>query len=87
MVGIGISFLAVLFSFTLIGTSYAQVSEQTTISGDLENNPIAQEILQKIEKSKRWIENIQQRNAENLEKQKSSNQAIKQLREIIHLKP
>lgn len=70
MVGIGIAVLAMVFSFSLIGISYAQVSEQTTISGDLENNPVAQEILQKIEKSKRWIENIQKRDAENLEKQK-----------------
>ena len=70
MVGIGLGILAIVFSVALIGTSYAQVSEQTTLSGDLENNPTAQEILKKIEKSKRWIENIQKRNAENLEKQK-----------------
>ena len=73
MVGTAIiTVLAMVFSFTLIGTSssYAQVSEQTTISGDLENDPIAQEILKKIEKSKRWIENIQKQDAENLEEQR-----------------
>jgi len=44
--------------------------EQTTLSGDLQNNPVAQDILEKIEKSKRWIEKLQQRNFEATEKQK-----------------
>ncbi len=37
--------------------------------GDLKNNPMAQEILEKIEKSKRCIEKLQQRNFETLEKE------------------
>ena len=45
-------------------------SSQVTINQDIQNNPLAQEILKKIEQSKRWIEQIQQRNIENLEKQK-----------------
>ena len=44
--------------------------EQTTLSGDLENNPVAQDILEKIEKSKRWIETLQQKNFETTQKQK-----------------
>ena len=55
-----------------IGTVFAQPinSPQVTINQDIQNNPLAQEILKKIEQSKRWIEQIQQRTAENLEKQK-----------------
>ena len=43
--------------------------EQNTISEDLENNPIAQDILEKIEQTKKWIEDLEQRNYEQLEKQ------------------
>lgn len=69
MVGIGIAVLAVAFSMIFLNIAYAQ-TEQTTLSGDLTNNPTAQDILEKIEKSKRWIENIQKINTKNLEKQK-----------------
>ena len=67
MVGVGLAVLAVVFFMIFVNTAYAQ-SNQQTISGDIANNPVAQEILEKIEKSKRWIENIQKRNSENLEK-------------------
>lgn len=53
--------------------SYAQTdvstSEQTTLSDDLTNNPVAQDILRKIEQTKKWIADLEQRNYENLEKQ------------------
>jgi len=58
----------------VLQTSYAQTdvttSEQTTLSNDLANNPVAQDILRKIEQTKKWIENLEQRNYDNLEKQK-----------------
>lgn len=53
--------------------SYAQTdvstSEQSTLSDDLMNNPVAQDILRKIEQTKKWIADLEQRNYENLEKQ------------------
>lgn len=65
-----------IFSLLLIGfiavfqTANAQtISEQTTLSDDLENNPVAQDILRKIEQTKKWIAELEQRNYENLEKQ------------------
>ena len=69
MVGVGLTVLTVVSFMIFVNTAYAQ-SNQQTISDDIANNPLAQEILEKIEKSKRWIENIQKRNSENLEKQK-----------------
>ena len=72
MVGVELSILIVVFSLILVNTAYAEtvVSNQVTLSGDLQNNPVAQDILEKIEKSKRWIAKIEQRNFEVLEKQK-----------------
>lgn len=51
-------------------TSDGQTSNQVTLSGDLENNPVAQDILDEIEKSKRWIEQLQQKNFEAQERQR-----------------
>ena len=66
--------LAILFSLVFIvpGIAFAEptISPQVAITQDIQNDPLAQEILEKIEKSKRWIEQIQQRTSENLEKQK-----------------
>ena len=45
-------------------------SEQFTLSDDLANNPLAQDILKKIEQTKKWIAELEQRNYEQLEKQK-----------------
>jgi hypothetical protein len=75
MVGLVILGISVVFVlFFAINPVFAQesvdVSDQITISKDLENNPVAQDILKKIEKSKRWISQIEQRNFEALEKQK-----------------
>lgn len=69
MAGIGIVLLAVAF-FVFIPAAYAQTDNQVTLSGDLANNPVAQDILDKIEKSKRWIKQIQERNFEASEKQR-----------------
>ncbi|HSA76634.1 MAG TPA: hypothetical protein VLE02_03730, partial [Nitrosarchaeum sp.] len=53
--------LLVLGASLVIQTAYAQsdndvtTSEQTTLSKDLANNPVAQDILKKIEQTKKWI--------------------------------
>ena len=55
---------------TVFQAGHAQTGEQTTLSDDLENNPVAQDILRKIEQTKKWIAELEQRDYENLEKQK-----------------
>ena len=64
--------LTVVLSLGFASSAYAEtlIGEQTTLSGDLQNNPVAQDILKKIEKSKHWIEQLQQRNFETTQKQK-----------------
>ena len=70
----------IIFSFafvTIIQISYAQTSnfddvetsEQITLSDDLASNPVAQDILKKIEQTRQWIADLEQRNYEQLEKQ------------------
>ncbi|MCA9827757.1 MAG: hypothetical protein KC444_05110 [Nitrosopumilus sp.] len=72
LVILGISVICALFF--VINPTFAQSStettEQTTLSGDLENNPVAQDILKKIEQTKQWIKDLEQRNYEKLETQK-----------------
>lgn len=72
-----IAFAAGLTSGAMIMEIYAQsdensieISEQTTLSDDLLNSPAAQEILKKIEQTKKWIIDLEQRNYEHLEAQK-----------------
>ena len=75
-----ITFLVVTFAmfgiiFSILPSSYAQTSdvetsEQITFSGDLLNDPIALEILQKIEESKRKIAKLEQQNYDQLQAQK-----------------
>ena len=54
-------------------TVYAQssndvaTSEQTTLSKDLVNNPVAQDILKKIEQTKKWIKELEDRKYEELQ--------------------
>ena len=45
-------------------------NEQVTLSEDLANNPLAQDILKKIEQTKKWIAELEERNYEQLEKQR-----------------
>ncbi|MCV0367581.1 MAG: hypothetical protein K5798_10025 [Nitrosopumilus sp.] len=62
-----LAFVALVFT----NTAYAQITnEQVTLSGDLQNNPVAQDILDKIEKSKKWIAKLQERNFEVSERQR-----------------
>ena len=61
-----------------VQASYAQnndddnaiTNEQVTLSEELTNNPLAQDILKKIEQTKKWIADLEERNYEQLEKQK-----------------
>lgn len=64
--------LTTVMSLGFVNSVYAETltDEQTTLSGDLQNNPVAQDILEKIEKSKRWIEKLQQKNFETTQRQK-----------------
>ena len=76
--------VGVIFSLSLavlINPSFAQtttsdddkdvlITEENILSEDLANNPVAQDILKKIEQTKRWIAELEQRNYEQLEKQK-----------------
>ena len=72
MVYWGLVVLVTMLSLGSIHFVYAEtiIDKQTTLSGDLDNNPVAQDILEKIEKSKRWIEQLQQRDFETAKKQK-----------------
>ena len=72
MVSWGLVTLVTMLSLGSANFAYAETmtGEQTTLSGNLQNNLVAQDILEKIEKSKRWIEKLQQRNFEATEKQK-----------------
>ena len=45
-------------------TQENKVSEQTTLSGDLTNNPVAEDILRKIEQTKQWIADLEKRDYE-----------------------
>jgi hypothetical protein len=69
ILGISVIF-ALFFAINPVFADSVDTSKQITISKDLENNPVAQDILKKIEKSKRWIAQIEQRNFEALERQK-----------------
>ena len=65
--------IIVIVSITLISfvtqdvlgqTQENKISEQTTLSGDLANNPVAQDILRKIEQTKQWIADLEKRDYE-----------------------
>lgn len=45
-------------------TQENSANEQTTLSGDLANNPVAQDILRKIEQTKQWIADLEKRDYE-----------------------
>lgn len=74
--------ILLVFAFFLIGTIsispqiYAQTndsvytSEQTTLSENLRDDPMAQMILEKIEQTKKWIAELEQKNYEQLADQR-----------------
>ena len=57
-------------------TSYT--SEQKTISENFENDPIAQDILRKIELTKKWIDELEKKDYEMLESQRELNKIREQ---------
>ncbi len=65
---------ACLFGLMVISVNYSfaqsETSEQVTLSGDLANNPVAQDILKKIEQTKKWIKELEEKNYETLEAKK-----------------
>ena len=70
----GFALTVLLLGATLmIQTVYAQTDndvatgEQTTLSKDLTNNPVAQDILKKIEQTKKWIKELEDRKYEELQ--------------------
>ena len=73
ILGIGAVF-TLFFTINPIFADSVDTSAQITLSKDLQNNPVAQDILKKIEKSKRWIAQMEQRNFEESERQKELEQ-------------
>ena len=77
-----VSSLRTILVFTIalsiiLQTSYGQTSnndvianDQVTLSEDLASNPLAQDILKKIEQIKKWIAKLEERNYAKLEKQR-----------------
>lgn len=68
MAAIGIISLSFDSSFGQIETN--QQSEQITLSGDLLNNPLAKDILEKIEQTRQWIADLEKRDYEKTKAQK-----------------
>lgn len=84
MIILGISVIFALFMATdHVFADSADTSRQIIISEDPENNPVAQDILKKIEKSKKWIAQIEQRNFESLERQKELEQKKAETLQIL----
>jgi len=83
-----ITILPLVFALLIFGVTtahifqltYAQTddtvysSDQTTLSKNLENDPVAQDILKKIEQTKRWIAELEKKNYEMLEPQRELNE-------------
>lgn len=63
--GFALMVISVNYSFAL-----SDSSEQVTLSKDLESNPVAQDILKKIEQTKKWIKELEERNYKTLEAKK-----------------
>ena len=58
ILGIGVIF-ALFFVLNPVFADSIDTSEQTTISNNLQNNPLAQDILKKIEQTKQWIAELE----------------------------
>ena len=85
ILGINVVF-ALFFAINPVFADSVDTSKQITILKDIENNPVAQDILKKIEKSKNWIAQIEQRNFEALEKQKELEEKRAEVLEILEKK-
>lgn len=58
---LGICVAFAFFASPAFAQEPVNTSNQTTLSGDLANNPIAQDILKKIEQTKKWIQDLEQK--------------------------
>jgi len=87
LLGVVASVFALFFTISPAFAQTAYTGEQVTLSEDLANNPLAQDILQKIEQTKQWIAELEQRNYDNIEKQQELDskraQALKKLNEDL----
>jgi hypothetical protein len=84
-------FLGFILMFISINSAFAQSlesGEQVTLSGDLANNPVAQDILKKIEQTKKWIKELEAKNYATLESKKELDakraQALAQLNQDLN---
>jgi len=73
-----VSILGIMFQTSHAQSNDVYTSEQVNLSEDLSNNPLAQDILRKIEQTKKWIEELEQRNYEQLEEQRELEEKRKQ---------
>ncbi len=85
-------FVLLVFGVVTISTfqlTYAQTddavytSDQIILSGNLENNPVAQDILKKIEQTKKWIADLEKKNYALLEPQRELDQKREQVLKIL----
>ena len=84
MLIIGISMiLALVMTANPIFAESEETGKQTTISSDIKNNPVAQDILKKIEKSKQWIAKIEERNFEDMQRQNELEQKREETLRIL----
>ena len=77
ILGIGIIF-ALFFAINPIFADSVDTSKQTTLSKDLQNNPLAQDILKKIEQTKKMIKELEQKEYE----QNQAQENLEQRREM-----
>lgn len=71
----GTIFLSIAFALSIVinfafADEQVQTTSQVALSGDLENDPVAQDILKKIEESKKQIAKLQ-RDFEHIQAKKS----------------
>lgn len=66
ILGISVAFALFFVTSPVFAQESVETSEQTTLSGDRQNNPVAQDILKKIEQTKKWIADLEQRDYEKL---------------------
>lgn len=83
IIGISIAFTLFFVINPVFAQESVDVSEPITLSGDLQNNPVAQDILKKIEKSKRWIAQMEQRNFEEQERQRELEEKRAEVLQIL----
>ncbi len=90
-----LSVIFALFAFGVVSstafqTTYAETvdtvytSKQTTLSKNLANDPIAQDILKKIEQTKKWIADLEKRNYDFLKSQREIEEKREQALEILY---